>query len=281
MTSALPTSRRTGWVLAVAFAVTLVAFVWPFLVAPSSALADSDIAPLLFALTLPVLIGVVLAEMSDGGMDTKTVAMLGVLSALGAALRPLGAGTGGIEPIFFLIVLAGRVFGPGFGFVLGSTTLLVSAFLTAGVGPWLPYQMLAASWVGLGAGLLPPLRGKAEVGALALYGAIVSVVFGLAMNLSFWPFTLGAGTELSFVAGAPVIENLERFVLFSLATSLAWDLGRAATTATLTVLVGGLVLRSLRRAARRAAFSDPVVFGDPSGSDERDGASPMDPVQTP
>ena len=57
--------------------------------------------------------------------------------------------------MFFLLVLAGRVFGPGFGFVLGCTSLFASALLTAGVGPWLPFQMLGCAWVGLGAGLLP------------------------------------------------------------------------------------------------------------------------------
>ena len=76
-------------------------------------------------------------------------------SAIGAALRPLGAGTAGIETVFFLLVLGGRVLGPGFGFVLGCTTLFASALLTGGVGPWLPFQMFGRAWVGLGAGLLP------------------------------------------------------------------------------------------------------------------------------
>jgi hypothetical protein len=31
------------------------------------------------------------------------------------ALRPLGAGTAGIETVFFILVLAGRVFGPASG----------------------------------------------------------------------------------------------------------------------------------------------------------------------
>ena len=54
--------------------------------------------------------------------------------AVGAALRPLGAGSAGLETVFFLLILAGRVFGPGFGFVLGATTLAASALITAGVG---------------------------------------------------------------------------------------------------------------------------------------------------
>lgn len=243
---------------------SLLAFAWPLIVSPASFLAQTDVAPLLFALVLPVVGLVAFAELTDGALDAKTVAMLGVLSALGAALRPLGAGLGGVELVFFLIILGGRVYGPGFGFLLGSTTLIVSAFITAGVGPWLPYQMLAASWVGLGAGLLPPARGRMELGLVAAYSALASIGFGILMNLSFWPFTLGPSTALSFVPGDPILANLGRFAAFSVATSLGWDLGRAVTTAGLVLVVGGIVLRTLRRAGRRAAFEAPVVFTQPS-----------------
>jgi hypothetical protein len=99
-----------------------------------SALAGLSDTPLLFALLLLLVLAVVLAEIADGGIDAKAVAMLGVLTAVGAALRPLGTGIAGLEPVFFLLVLAGRVFGPGFGFVLGSTTLFASALITGGVG---------------------------------------------------------------------------------------------------------------------------------------------------
>jgi energy-coupling factor transport system substrate-specific component len=66
--------------------------------------------------------------------------------------------------------------------------------------------------------------------------------------------------ELSFVAGAPVTENLHRFLVFTLATSLGWDIGRAVTTAVLVLVTGRAVLGALRRAARRAAFEEPVEF---------------------
>ena len=78
--------------------------------------------------------------------------------------------------------------------------------------------MLGAAWVGWGAGLLPPLRGRAEVVMLAAYGAASGLVYGLLLNLSFWPFTTGMSGDLSFVAGAPVLENLHRFLVFTLAT---------------------------------------------------------------
>src|ERR1035437_1302800 len=96
----------------------------------------------------------------------------------------------GIETIFFVIVLAGRVFGAGFGFALGCTSLFAAALVTGGVGPWLPYQMFSCAWVGLVAGLLPAARGKAEILMLAVYGAISGYVFGFLSNLSFWPFSL-------------------------------------------------------------------------------------------
>jgi energy-coupling factor transport system substrate-specific component len=250
---------RPTLVLGIASLAGLATFLWPLLVrAPSD--GGSSSAPFIFLAILPVLMVVVAAELSAGGIDAKALAMLGVLSAVGAALRPLGAGTAGVELVFFLLVLAGRVFGPGFGFVLGSTTLFSSALITAGVGPWLPFQMLAASWVGLGAGLLPwrgSLRGRAEIALLAVYGVIAAYAYGFLMNLSGWPFSIGADTDLSYVAGAPLGDNLHRFVVYTVATSvLGWDTGRAITNTVAIVVVGPAVLAALRRASRRAAFTD-------------------------
>ena len=215
-----PSVLRIGACPAVAIVLVSIAglmmFAWPLLISAPSGLAHSRDAPFVFAALLPCLIAVLLSEMTSGRMDTKAIAMLGVLAAVGAALRPMGAGTAGLETVFFLLVLGGRVYGPGFGFVLGSTTLFASALLTGGIGPWLPFQMLAASWVGLGAGLLPPARGRREIAMLAAYGAASAFAFGMLLNLWFWPFTVGTDSQLSYIAGAPVLENLHRFLLFTL-----------------------------------------------------------------
>ncbi|MBK6887662.1 MAG: ECF transporter S component [Tetrasphaera sp.] len=257
---------RSTLALALVSVAGLVAFGWPLVVDPGSGMAHGGDAPFVFALLLPLLLAVVVAEIAEGGLDVKAVAMLGVLAAVGAVLRPIGAGSAGVEMVFFLLVLAGRVFGPGFGFVLGAVTLFASALLTGGVGPWLPYQMLGAAWVGLGAGLLPRARGRAEIGVLAAYGAVAGLLYGWMLNFSFWPFAIGTGTGLSFEAGAPVLTNLHRFALFSVATSLGWDLGRAATNVVMIVLTGPAVLGALRRASRRAAFDARVAFEAPDGS---------------
>jgi energy-coupling factor transport system substrate-specific component len=265
---------RPATALLLASAVGVAAFGWPLLARPGSTLAHATDAPLLFALLLPLVLAVVLSELAEGGMDAKAVAMLGVLAAVGAALRPLGTGVAGFEPVFFLLVLAGRAYGPGFGFALGAITLFASSLVTAGVGPWLPFQMLGAAWVGAGAGLLPPLRGRAELAVLALYGAVAGLFYGLALNLSFWPFAIGQGSAISFVAGDPLLDNLRRFLAFSLATSLGFDIPRALVTGTLVLVTGRPLLSAMRRAGRRAAFGAPVSFGPGlSGTAQRPAAT--------
>lgn len=252
--TAIAVRPRAAIALVLASCAGLVAYSWPLLADADWTLEQSRNAPVYFAGLLLIVLAVALAELSDGGIDARAVAMLGVLSAMGAAVRPLGAGTAGIETVFFLLIIAGRVFGPGFGFVLGNTALFASAILTGGVGPWLPYQMLAAAWVAAGAGMLPPWRGRAELALLAAYSAVAALLYGLALNLSFWPFALGSDTDISFQAGDAVLDNLTRLVVFSLTTSLGWDIGRAVTTAILVVVAGPVLLRTFRRAARRARF---------------------------
>ena len=258
--AAVPVGRRLAAVLVAVSVVGVLAFCWPLLIAPGSALGQSATAPLILAVVLAASLVVTLVAVSDGGMDVRAVAMLGVLSAVGALLRPVAAGTGGVESVFVLLVLGARVFGPGFGFLLGVATMFASAMLTGGVGPWLPYQMLAAGWVGLGAGLLPDrigrreLRGIGELVLLAVYGAVAAVGYGLVMNLSYWPFLAGAGTGISFVAGGPLAENVPRFLTYSVVTSLPWDLARAVTTVVGVAVLGHVLLVTLRRAAKRAVF---------------------------
>jgi energy-coupling factor transport system substrate-specific component len=264
--SVLPVTPRAAAALALVSLVGVLAFGWPLLVTEDAPLAAAGDPTLLFAVLLPLVVAVVLAELADGGMDARTVAMLGVLAAAGAALRPLGTGVAGFEPIFFLLVLAGRAFGPGFGFALGATTLFASALVTAGVGPWLPFQMLGAAWVATGAGLLPRrLRGRTELAVLAVYGAVAGLFYGLVLNLTVWPFLLGGGqmaSGIALVPGDAVLANLQRFVLFTLATSMGFDIPRALLTGTLVAVTGRPLLRALRRAGRRAAFDAPITFED-------------------
>ncbi|MEJ5255860.1 MAG: ECF transporter S component [Acidimicrobiales bacterium] len=255
--------RPRAWILLlVASGIGIAAFCWPLLSTPrgSENLAHAGDAPWVFALLLPLLLAVVVSELADGILDARAVALLGVLAACGAALRLPAGGTAGFEPVFFLLVPAGRVLGRGFGFVLGAFTLLASALLTGGIGPWLPFQMFGAAWMGFFAGCLPPARGRTEIVLLAMYAAVSSLLYGLLLNLWFWPFVTGGDTGLSFAPGAPLTENLGRFWAFHLATSLGFDIPRAVFCALFVVVAGRPVLQALRRASRRAAFAAPVEF---------------------
>lgn len=263
------TTRRViplRWPAVVAVAVVgvvgLVAFTWPFFVTGDVARDHGNDAPWLFALLLALLAVVCLAEVTAGRLDAKTIAVLGVAAAAGGALRLLSAGTAGLEPMFFIVIVAGCVLGPGVGFVSGALAVTTGALLTGGVGPWLPFQMICAGGIGLGAGLLPVRAGgRAERWLVAAYALVTGLAYGVFMNLWFWPFLgTSAPTGMGFVPGASLVDNLGHYALFYVTTSLGWDLPRGVLNAVLVLVGGPALLRVFRRGARRAAFGVPVVF---------------------
>jgi energy-coupling factor transport system substrate-specific component len=134
--------------------------------------------------------------------------------------------------------------------------LLVSALITGGVGPWLPFQMMAAGLIGIGAGFLPRFRSRfGKLAVLIAYAIPASFAYGFLMTLWNWPFLAGSESSISYLAGAGAIENLVRFVQFQILTGgLIWDLGRAITTVALIAITGPLLLGSLQRAAGKAGF---------------------------
>jgi energy-coupling factor transport system substrate-specific component len=247
-------------VLTLASLISAAGFLWPFFYNGQSLPRTQ----LFFWAALSVAFFLVIIQISNSALDAKSVALLGVLSALIAALRPLGAGAVGIEPMWFILILSARVFGPSFGFILGLTSMFVSALLTGGVGPWLGYQVFAAAWIGMAAGMLPgkKLRGRRELLLLIVFGIIASELFGILMDLQFWPWALGADTQLSYLANGAISENLSRFITFHFATAMAWDIPRAVFTTILLVFSGKAVLSALRRTKTRAAFLEPIEFNE-------------------
>jgi energy-coupling factor transport system substrate-specific component len=231
-------------------------FAWPLLIQTTSA-DENRVAQTVFILLMPLMLVLVLVEFASGGLDSKQLAMLGVLTALNAVIRILGAGTSGIETAFFLIIIGAYVFGSGFGFLLGSGSLLVSALLMGGVGPWLPFQMMAAGLLGLAAGLLPKPKARwLELVTLVSFAILGSYAYGALMTLWNWPFLLGVGTDISYLPGAGFFENIVRFFTYELLTGgLLWDTGRAITTSILILITAPALLTTLKRAARRAGIA--------------------------
>jgi energy-coupling factor transport system substrate-specific component len=205
----------------------VIAFTWPLYLPNSDfVLLQASSARLLAIVVAAFGIALVALEISRGAMDSKSVALLGVLSALIAALRLVGAGAIGIEPMWFLLILAGHVYGKYFGFSLGVISMAVSALLTGGIGPWLPFQMIAAGWIGLLAGFAASKVTPAfERFYLIILGILSSLGFGLLMDLQLWPWLTSTDTQLSFVPGAGIAENLERFLVFHLTTRVGYSEG--------------------------------------------------------
>jgi energy-coupling factor transport system substrate-specific component len=241
------------------------AFVYPFFIPPAAAgeaQAHASDAPLIFLLVMALSLAAIVADLETRAMDSKTVALLGVLVATNSLLRPL-QGPGGFSVFLVLPMLCGYVFGGRFGFLMGSMSVLVSALFTGGVGPWMPFQMLTIGWVGLLSAALPQKimssiwGGRAEKWVLAGWGVVMGLMLGAVLNLWFWPY-ISQNADLPasqlWQPGAGLVEALQRYGAFYLATSLPFDIWRAAGNALFLLVLGPPVLRLLRRYRQRFFF---------------------------
>jgi energy-coupling factor transport system substrate-specific component len=256
---------RSASVYLLVLVIGVAAFLYPFWL-PSSTLpnqAHAGDAPLVAAIVGALAVGAVALEIRRGTMTGTTVAVLGMLSALAGLMKLLDLPGGG-SGLFFLVILAGAAFGPRFGMILGITSFVVSAILSGGIGPWLPFQMLALGWMGAGAGFVGVATRRmtpwAEVGVLAAYGWIWGFVFGAILNLWFWPFQRGGA--LDWVPGMSLSQSLDRYWAFYVATSLAWDAAGALANAVIILIVGRSLMATLRRYAHRL---EPVTVLEPAG----------------
>jgi energy-coupling factor transport system substrate-specific component len=261
--SAVARTRSAAVYMLVAI-IGVAAFLYPFWL-PASALpnqAHAGDAPLVAAVVGALAVGAVALEIRRGTMTGTTVAVLGMLSALAGLMKLLDLPGGG-SGLFFLVILAGAAFGPRFGMILGITSFVVSAILSGGIGPWLPFQMLALGWMGAGAGFVGLATRRmspwTEVGVLAAYGWVWGFAFGAILNLWFWPFQRGGA--LDWQPGMSLGESLDRYWSFYVATSLAWDAAGALANAVIILIVGRALMSTLRRYAHRL---EPVTVLEPT-----------------
>jgi energy-coupling factor transport system substrate-specific component len=244
--------------------IGIAAFLYPFFqprgqvgIAPGT-VAHSQDALLMFVALILLSLGAVMGNMvgSNGGINAKMVAALGVLTAVNAVLRAI-PGPVGFSAMFALPILTGYCYGGTFGYLLGTLSMAVSALLGAGVGPWLPYQMFTIGWVGLSSAWLPRMdrRPRVETIVLAVWGLLWGLAFGFVMNVWFWPFVFDSNQAgMYWQLGVGPVEAFKRYVIFYAVTSSWWDAGRAAGNVLMIMLFGMPVLRLLRRFGRRFTF---------------------------
>jgi energy-coupling factor transport system substrate-specific component len=244
--------------------IGVAAFLYPFFQpqdqarATPGAMAHGQDALLMFVALILLSLGAVMGNMvgSNGGLNAKMVAALGVLTAVNAVLRVV-PGPVGFSAMFVLPILTGYCYGGTFGYLLGTLSMAVSALVGAGVGPWLPYQMFTIGWIGLFSGWLPKMhrRPRLEVVVLALWGLLWGIAFGFVMNVWFWPYVFdSAQAGMYWEPGTGPLEAFRRYMAFYAVTSSWWDAGRAMGNVLVIALFGMPVLRLLRRFGRRFTF---------------------------
>ncbi|MBD4448842.1 ECF transporter S component, partial [Xanthomonas citri pv. citri] len=94
---AVRTSATSRILLIITAIMGLLAFCWPLFLNPGGAADYETRTPFLFAAILPVVLAVVVSQLSSDGIDVKALAMIGVLTACGAALRTISPSMAGIS----------------------------------------------------------------------------------------------------------------------------------------------------------------------------------------
>lgn len=232
------------------------------LLLPFTGWQDGGYLPLLGVVVAGTML-LAVTEAATRRLDSRRLALLAAIAAIDAGLRmALVSGIGGFSPVFLLILCAGYIFGPAYGFLAGTTSLLASAIATGGVGPWLPYEMFAAGWVGAFAGMArsrrPGLPRGRDLTVLAAVGFFLGYAYGAATDVWDWATFYRGVPDLGWTAGMSPGASLARFGHFYVVTSLAWDSFRAVGNVLMVVFLGPPILAALARF--RGRFT--VVFED-------------------
>jgi energy-coupling factor transport system substrate-specific component len=132
--------------------------------------------------------------------NSKSIALLGMLTALTVVLRQLMHSFGEFSPVYFIVIIVGCVYGCFNGFILGAATIFVSNFLL-GHGPWTPYQMIGLGLVGFIAGLIPVGR-KMSFPFLLAYSVFSAYLYGLITDLFWWSAFAAEHTINTYIAVA-------------------------------------------------------------------------------
>jgi energy-coupling factor transport system substrate-specific component len=238
-------------------------FLWPFVASDTPPVATS------VALSLGLVAVLIFVEASTRRLDARRFALLAAIAAIDAGLRlVLVTGLGGFSPVFFLILAAGYVYGPSYGFLAGSVALLASAVATGGIGPWLPYEMIGCGFVGLVAGVAGLRRSGPvtwrDIAVLAAVGVVTGFAYGALLDVWDWTTFYRGAPGFGWQPGLSLSAALARFGRFYLATTLVWDSFRAVGNAVAVIVLGTPVLAGLIR--MRARFNVVVVEASPQAS---------------
>lgn len=151
------------------------------------------------------IIGIFILLFETKAVDSRKMAGIAALSALGAASRVPFAALPGFQPTTFITAVAGYVLGPVNGFMVGAMSAFISNFFL-GQGPWTLWQMLGWGICGAFFGIYGRLSGKFKkllfvilCGAWGyIYGVILDMWYIIAFIKPFTFKAVFAGIAASF-----------------------------------------------------------------------------------
>jgi energy-coupling factor transport system substrate-specific component len=217
--------------------------------------------------TVGAVASIVLMETGARRLDSGRLALLAALAAIDAALRlVLVNGVGGFSPIFFLVLCAGYEFGASYGFLVGAFSLLVSALVTGGIGPWLPYETFAVGWVGASSGLAGSvvrrlrrdrvnwLPDRSDLAVLVGVAVVTGFAYGALTDIWGWVAFYRGVENIGWTPGLSAPETLAQFGRYYAVTSLTWDAFRAVGDALAILALGVPVLMAMGRLRARLGY---------------------------
>ncbi|MHA1110701.1 MAG: ECF transporter S component [Promethearchaeota archaeon] len=176
----------------------------------------------------------------ESNVSSKEIALIAIYSAFAAVARIPFIGLPSVQPVSFLVLCAGYVFGPLIGFVIGGLVAVISGIFL-GFGTWVVFQIFAWGLFGLIGGLLGRKKNKKpDKWILALIGFLLAFVFGWLMNI----FTFMLIRPLSFASFIAV--NIQ---------SIPFDLAHAISNFVFLIAFGEQVIRILSRYQQRFLYT--------------------------
>lgn len=118
--------------------------------------------------------------------SVEYIVLLAILIAISVVARFIGS-ISHIEIGFFIVIMAGVVFGKESGFLVGSLSILVFGLISGfGVGTYTPYQMIGLGLLGFTAGIF---KDKMEnLPFRAIFGLLWGFIYGWITNISMFYF---------------------------------------------------------------------------------------------
>lgn len=187
-----------------------------------------------------IFLGGVLYKFERTHITARELSLIMVLATLAGVGRVPFGSIPSVQPTTFIVMMAGFVFGPLRGFIVGIVATLISnCFL--GHGTWTLWQMLAWGLCGMSLGWVGLKSPKLSIKILAAIGFLWGFIFGWLTNVWDW---------LAFVYPLTWESWWGRNVL-----SAWFDFTHGVVNAALILVLGSWFLKLLRKYQQKLRIS--------------------------